>query len=160
MNIFNFISRIFEFIPNNYTLIAKKTTLYFLELKSQYAHKFDINKSLLIAAAVLDAQYYLFIEPVITIEEFIDSFGGLEDDCTLAEVVCCLETFIFSIDTPAVPSADRIEAVFSQRNAIRRTIDRTLRKTAVTPKIKEEVRLFMIDDRFKPIRQLLGITDE
>jgi len=160
MKIFNFISRILGFIPNNYTLIAKKTALYFLELKSQYAHKFDSSKSLLITAALLDAQYYLFVEQAVTIEAFINSFGGLEDDCTFAEVVCCLEAFIFSIDSPAVPSSERIEAIFSKRNAIRRTIDRTLRKNAVTPKIKKEVRLFMTDDRFKPIRQLLEITDE
>lgn len=146
---------------NNFTLIAENTTKYYLELNYSHKNRISNDISLLAAAGVLDAQYYIFIDRSISIPEIMYmakkavSPGG----DPLLNFIVELEIKIFMIDSPELGFNRTEKACIGQKDAIFKTIQKTKENYKSEPKVASEVKLFMNHSKFTSYRKMLGIWD-
>lgn len=62
------------FTEDNFVLIAKNTTKYYVELHKNYKDKIENETTLLLTAGILDAQTYIFVEHSIDVSEIEEAW--------------------------------------------------------------------------------------
>jgi hypothetical protein len=146
---------------SNFTLIASNITKYYLELTRNYSKRFSGEVSLLAAAGLLDAQFYVLIEGVISLSEILDMAkkSALLGDEALIDFIINLEARIFEIDSPDVDISDIEMACFGQKESIAEVTQRTKKEYISEPHFASETAALMNSPQFKPFRQMLGVSD-
>jgi len=147
---------------NNFVLIATNTTKYYLELTRNYSYRFHDEASLLATAGLLDAQNYVFIdEPQISPSEILDMAqkSALLGKEALVDFIINLEIKMLATDTPNIDVPDIEMACFGQKESITNAIQETKKEYVSEPIFASVVTSFMNSAQFKPLRQMLGVSD-
>jgi hypothetical protein len=146
---------------SNFTLIASNITKYYLELTRNYSKRFSDEVSLLAIAGLLDAQFYVLIEGVISLSEILDMAkkSALLGDEALIDFIINLEVRIFEIDNPDVDISDIEMACFGQKESIAEATQRTKKEYVSEPHFASEAAALMNSPQFESFRQMLGVSD-
>lgn len=144
---------------DNFTLIARKATMYYLELLKNYRQKFTSETYLLGAAGVFDAQVYVFMNKSIEISEIVELAEEVVASETeiLTEFVVGLEAKMFAVDTPELRQEIVANSCQEQKARIHEEIQRVWKEYKRDPFIATEVQAFMESPHFSEMRQQLGI---
>jgi hypothetical protein len=146
---------------SNFTLIAENTTKYYLELNYSHKNRISNDITLLAAAGVLDAQYYIFAYRSISIPEIIHmakkAISSGSDP--LLNFIVELEIKIFMIDSPELGFNRTEKACIGQKDAILKAILKTKENYRGESKVASEVKLFMNHSKFASYRKMLGIKN-
>lgn len=145
---------------SNFALIAENTTKYYLELK-KYSHRFSNEVSLLAAAGIVDAQFYILANQQMTVMDILDmARKSVEaNDEPLVDFVVRLEAKIFEIDTPKMDPKEIKDICEDQRHDINSVIQKTKNTYLSEVKISSEVAAFMELDDLRGFRDMIGIRD-
>ena len=144
---------------DNFTLIARKTTMYYLELSKNYGHRFTSETHLLAAAGVFDAQVYIFLKEDIEISEIVElAEKAIADEGDfLTEFIVGLEAKILAVDTPELPPELVTSSCQEEKPRIHEEIQRVQKDYRPDEFITKEVRAFMESPNFSEMREQLGI---
>ncbi|MDD5543823.1 MAG: hypothetical protein PHX83_11670 [Acidobacteriia bacterium] len=144
---------------DNFTLISTSTTKYYLELKRNWNGCFGDEVSLLAAAGLMDAQYYVFAEKTIEIMEIVAiakeavSSGRIP----LANFIVNLIAKESEVDFPEL-DRDRLHRVcLAARDLIDQVIHRESCEINLDVEVANEVRVFMQTPKLQSLRESLGI---
>ncbi len=142
------------------TLIATKTTKYYLELKRSYGASFPDESSLLAMSGMLDAKAYIFSTKQLTpaqVIALVRETEGMQD--LLVEFLIRLETLLLSIDTPELSFEEVRGVCQGEAEAIRGSIQRTMDSYRGEPKITDDVRAVMSSPQFAQLRLAAGVCN-
>ena len=144
---------------DNFTLIARKTTMYYLELFNSYRQRFKSETYLLAAAGVFDAQVYIFMNKDIEVSEIVELAEEVvaTENEPLAEFVVRLEAKMFAIDTPELSQEMVANSCQEEEPRIHEEIQRVQKEYKRDPFIAKEVQAFMESPHFNEMRQQLDI---
>lgn len=147
---------------DNFTIIARKTTMYYLELTRNYKKRFKDEVYLLATAGVLDAQVYVFINKNIAISEIIELAEDAiaNEDTPLTDFVVKLETKMFTIDTPELPPDVTEKSCQEAKPRIHKEIERIRKEYKRDSLIAKEVKAFMESANFKQVRSQVGVMEK
>ncbi len=144
---------------DNFTIIARKTTMYYLELFKNYRQRFKSETYLLAASGVFDAQVYIFLNKNIEISEIVELAEKVVagDNDPLTEFIVRLEAKMFTVDTPEL-SPEVVENTCQEEKArIHKEIQRVRKEYKHDPFIAKEVKAFMESPDFSEMCDQLGI---
>ena len=142
---------------SNFTLIATITTKFYLELKRSYGKHFTDRVSLFTAAGVLDAQYYIWSGEIKT-EEILDiAKESIKSKNPFLDFIIDFEVKLLGIDTPNMTTDVIRMACEEQRENIKGAIQNTTNEYIGEPRFISDTKIFMESDRFKQIREVLGV---
>jgi len=144
---------------DNFTIIARKTTMYYLELSKNYRHRFRNEACLLAAAGVCDAQVYIFLNKNIEISEIVDLAEKVvvDENDLLTEFIASLEAKMFTVDTPELTQEMVEISCQEEKPRIHKEIQRVRKEYKRDPFIAKEVQAFMESPNFSEMRDQLGI---
>jgi len=148
-------------VEDNYTLIAKMTTLYYQRLRIKYSFRFPDEKALISAAGILDAQIYINKTKEITPEQV----KGLASTASVAaspllEFIIMLETLMLTIDTPQYSSNQVEKAIRENAQRIQQMVEETMHSGETTPMVVRAVDDFMNKRKNRKVWMLLGISNK
>jgi len=144
---------------DNVTIIAKKTTMYYLELSKNYRQRFRNEACLLAAAGVFDAQVYIFLSKNIEISEIVELAEEVvaDENDFFTEFIVRLEAKIFAVETPELSLTAIDEVLQEEKPRIHKEIQRVRKEYKRDPFIAKEVQAFMESPNFSQMRDQLGI---
>ena len=144
---------------DNFTLIARKTTMYYLELLKNYRERFKSETYLLAAAGVFDAQVYIFMNKSIEISEIVELAEKIvaDENDLLTEFIVRLEAKMFAVDTPELTQEMVENSCQEEKPRIHKEIQRVQKEYKRDPFIAKEVQAFMESPNFSEMRNQLGI---
>ncbi len=152
----------FEIVDDNFIIITKMITNYYMELYTQYKNQFKDEISLLATVGVLDAQVYVFQEKSITIQEIINIAKiSVTKNNPVLDFVLNFGIILSKIDNPLFTIDDIKNAWDSEKNRLELIIDEIMIKYPLGTKevelVKYHSNLFMNSPQTKIIRQEIGI---
>ncbi len=144
---------------DNFTIIARKTTMYYLELSKNYRQRFRNEACLLAAAGVFDAQVYIFLNKNIEISEIVELAEEIvaDENDLLTEFIVRLEAKMFTVDTPELTQEMVENTCQEEKPRIHKEIQRVQKEYTRDSFIAKEVQAFMESPRFSEMRDQLGI---
>ncbi len=143
---------------NNYIIVARNISKYYLELVSNYKDRFRDELTLLLTAGILDAQHYIFIEKSIDISEIHEMAGNsLDSTFPLVKFIIALGIIMFKIDSPEFTIGEVIDAWGSQREQVEKEVNDILKLYERDSLISEATKVFMESPKFKSLRKQIGI---
>lgn len=147
---------------SGFTLIAKNTTKYYLELTKNYKNRFKDEVSLLATAGILNAQIYIFMDQTIKPQEIIDiaQESVLSNEEDLIDFIIKLEVKLLKIDAPEMDISEIENACIGQRDAIVKAVQKIKEKYISEPRFALDVANFMNSAEFKPYRKMLWIKSK
>lgn len=143
---------------SNFTLIATKTTKYYLELKRTHGSSFPDETSLLAMAGMLDAKVYILETQQITPTQILKlarETEGMQD--RFLHFLVRFEAVLLSVDNPELSRDEVRSACDDQAPAIRRAIQRTMDTYRGEPVIAALTALAMSSPEFATFRRISGI---
>jgi len=144
---------------DNFTIVARKTTMYYLELSKNYRHRFRNEACLVAAAGVFDAQVYIFMNKNIEISEIVELAEKIvaDENDLLTEFIVRLEAKMFAVDTPELTQEMVENSCQEEKPRIHKEIQRVRKEYKRDPFIAKEVQAFMESPNFSEMRNQLGI---
>ena len=144
---------------DNFTIIARKTTMYYLELSGNYRQRFRNEAGLLAAAGVLDAHVYIFMNKTIECSDIVELAEKVVADKNelLTEFIVRLEVKMLAVDSPEF-SREMVEnCCQEEKPRIHKEIQRVQKEYKCDPFITKEVQAFMESPNFSEMRDQLGV---
>jgi len=144
---------------DTFTIIARKTTMYYLELSKNYRQRFSNEACLLATAGVFDTQVYIFMNKNIEISEIVELAEKVvaDENDLLTEFIVRLEAKMFTVDTPELTQEMVENSCQEEKPRIHKEIQRVRKEYKRDPFIAKEVQAFMESPNFSEMRDQLGI---
>lgn len=149
-------------VESNFILIAVNTTKYYSELVRNHSDRFKNEVSLLAAAGVLDATYYVMdqtVRPSEILEMAEEATISLQAEGALLDFIVRLEVKLFTVDTPGLDVSEIETACLAQKINIADAIERVRNEYTSEPMFASAVYNFMHSNQYRELRHVLGIED-
>jgi len=145
---------------DNYILITKNISKYYMELINNYRDKFEDQITLLLTTGILDAQQYIFVEKSIDISEIHETAkNSVNKPLPLVSFILALGIIMFKVDSPEFTVLEIADAWESQRERVEEEVSSILESYNRDSIIAEVTKTFMDLPKFSPLRKQLGLLE-
>ncbi len=145
---------------DNYILVTKNISKYYMELINNYKDKFKDEITLLLTTGILDAQQYIFVEKSMDISEIHEiAKNSVNKPLPLVSFILALGIIIFKVDSPEFTVLEIADAWESQRERVEEEVRGILESYDRDLIIAETTKTFMELPKFSPLRKQLGLLE-